>query len=87
MEGPQNLKEVLGKARGPISLHTCISEEVQRQLANTPFVEKEEAREVGLCREVHLGLQMSVNQNTNFKQGEPISSYQEEMEERERERY
>ena len=46
------------KASGPISLHTYISEEVQKQLADTPDVEKEEAREVGLCREVHLGLQM-----------------------------
>src|SRR6266511_3445055 len=58
MEGSQNLREVLGKASGPISLHTYISEEVQKQLADTPVVEKEEAREVGLCREVHLGLQM-----------------------------
>jgi len=54
----QNLREVLKKASGPISLHTCISEEVQKQLADTSFVEKEEAREVGLCREVHLGLQL-----------------------------
>ena len=61
------------------SLCTLVSlKRSKRQLANTPFVEKEEAREVGLCREVHLGLQMSVNQNTNFKQGEPMSSYQEE---------
>ena len=58
MEGSQNLREVLEKASGPISLHTCIPEEVQKQLADTPFVEKEEAREVGLCREVHLGLQI-----------------------------
>ena len=29
-----------------------------KQLADTPFVEKEEAREVGLCKKVHLGLQM-----------------------------
>ena len=58
MEGSQNLREVLGKASGPISLHTCISEEVQKQLADTPFVEKGEAREVELCREVHLGLQI-----------------------------
>lgn len=63
------------------SLCTLVSlKRSKRQLANTPFVEKEEAREVGLCREVHLGLQMLVNQNTNFKQGEPISSYQGERE-------
>jgi hypothetical protein len=30
------------------------------QPADTPFVEKEEAREVGLCRGVHLGLQKSL---------------------------
>ena len=54
----QNLREVLEKASDPISLHTCISEEVQKQLADTPFVEKEEAREIGLCRRVHLGLQI-----------------------------
>src|SRR6266545_2410376 len=64
MEGSQNLREVLGKASGPISLHTCISEEVQKQLADTPFVEKEEAREVGLCRGVHLGLQHSNRNQT-----------------------
>ena len=63
MEGSQNLREVLGKASGPISLHTCISEGVQKQLADTSFVEKEEAREVGLCREVHLGLQMPEKSN------------------------
>ena len=52
------------KADDPISLHTCISEEVQKQLADTSFVEKEEAREVGLCRGVHLGLQMPEKSNT-----------------------
>ena len=70
MEGSQNLREVLGKASGPISLHTYISEEVQKQLADTPFIEKEEAREVGLCREVHLGLQCSGSQ-TQSPTGSP----------------
>jgi hypothetical protein len=57
----------------PISLHTCTPEEVRpkkffdtKQPADTPFVEKEEAREVGLCRKVHLGLQMPQKPNTNI---------------------
>ena len=36
------------------------------QLVDTSFVEKEEAREVGLCRVVHLGLQMLQKPNIAF---------------------
>jgi len=39
------------------------------QLADTPFVEKEEAREVGLCRRVHLGLPMSEIPKYNLQTG------------------
>ena len=58
MEGSQNLTEVLRKYMIQ-SLCTLVSLKRSKiQLADTPFVEKEEAREVGLCRVVHLGLQM-----------------------------
>src|SRR6266540_6047492 len=63
------------KADDPISLHTCISEEVQKQLADTPFVEKEEAREVGLCRGVHLGLQTL----TEIKHSPPTGRAKEQL--------
>ena len=58
MEEPRNLREVLRK-QVVQSPHTPVSlKRSKKQLADTPFVEKEEAREAGLCRGVHLGLQM-----------------------------
>jgi hypothetical protein len=38
------------------SLHTVSLKRSKCNWRNTPFVEKEEAREVGLCRGIHLGL-------------------------------
>ena len=52
MEESQNLTEVLRKHMIQ-SLCTLVSLKRSKiQLADTPFVEKEEAREVGLCRVV-----------------------------------
>ena len=57
------------------SLHTVSLKRSKSNWCNTPFVEKEEARKIGLCRRVHLGLQCLRNQNTISKQEESISSY------------
>jgi hypothetical protein len=57
------------------SLHTVSLKRSKCNWRNTSLVEKEEAREVGLCRRIHLGLQMFKKARHGPQQGAQISSY------------
>jgi len=57
------------------SLHTVSLKRSKCNQRNTSLVEKEEAREVGLCRRNHLGLQMLKKARHNPQTGRTISSY------------